>query len=311
MNKFINTRKIQNPSNSLYHFYGNSINNATDKVYYLDKNGDRRVKVYDIQGSKYLKNDYPDCNCVNSHFVKLPPSGDDGTRLSADQTATVQQLQDAYCRNSPNGSYVRSISDSNVQLCVNIASNIKALATDDAEINLNQSCKPSTKVTNRTSKKVDMDNEDNKKEKLDDKKTDNAKKEEKKEKIAKALDKVNEKEASDEKKKQVENVPAQQVADTPTQQTTDTPTQQTTDTPTQQTTDTPTQQTTDTPTQQATDTPTQQATDTPTQQATDTPTQSNKTTESKTDSSGGMVVVGGISAALIFIIIIAFIMLRK
>ena len=295
----INTRKIQNPSNSLYHFYGNSINNATDKVYYLDKNGDRKYKDYNIAGSKYLKNDYPDCNCTNSHFVKLAPQGDDGTRLSADQTATVQQLQDAYCRNSPNGSYVRSISDTNVQLCVNIASNIKALATDDAEINLNQSCKASTKVKKRTTvKKVDMDEEDSKKIKHEEKVKKKEIKKEKKEKIAKAVDKVNQLD-SVKPKKSIENVPVK--TDTPT----DSPTK--TDTPT----DSPTK--TDTPTDSPTKTDT--PTDSPTK--TDTPTDSPKSTSTESETlielptiKNNNLIFGGIGI-FIFILIILIILMRK
>ena len=165
--RVFNDRKREKPNNMYYQMYGNNIRKIPRK---LEKLG---VPEPIIVPEGY-NNDYPECNCINSQFLRTNATTSDSTggltakSLNSMQAAIAQQKADMYCAKGNPGaynSYVANIRKENISFCLNVANNVKALATDDAKIKIEQSCNASiNNATDSKNKNASMNAEDEERE---------------------------------------------------------------------------------------------------------------------------------------------------
>ena len=155
--KVIEDRKLSKPDNELYQFYGDAIN-GNQEVRFIDQGNIDNFRTVKTDSN----NAYPECSCTNSVYIRTPVIGDNGTKLDKMQTHAMQQYSDSYCFNADGNAFVSQIEKKPISLCVNIQSNINALADGGSKINMNQSCSAKTEVTKETNvDKMDgMDDED-------------------------------------------------------------------------------------------------------------------------------------------------------
>ena len=189
----IQTRRLSKPNNELYHFYGDAIN-GDQKVEYIDKGNSDNFRTLPANSN----NAYPECSCTNSVYIRTPVTGDNGTKLSKMQTYAMQQNSDNRCRDADGNAFVSQIEKQPISMCVNIASNIKALADGGSKINMNQSCKAKTEVKKETNvdKMKGMNDEDDTRESTKDEENKKSQDEENSEKVKKAKERLREQESN-------------------------------------------------------------------------------------------------------------------
>lgn len=152
----LNMRKVQQPANKIYHFYGDSTEGSR-KIKFLNKDGEEEK----FDSKENYNNEFPECNCVNSMYVMDPTVVDksDG-KIGESELGALQQVNDKSCANAIGNSYVGVLNSQNINLCVNIAQDIRALATEGSKINIQQSC-GNEPETDNSAKANDMKKEDN------------------------------------------------------------------------------------------------------------------------------------------------------
>lgn len=189
--RIIETRRLSKPNDELYHFYGDAINGNQD-VSYLDKGNSDNFRKLPANSN----NAYPECSCTNSVYIKTPVTGDNGTKLSKMQTYAMQQNSDNRCRDADGNAFVSQIEKRPISMCVNIASNIKALADGGSKINMNQSCEAKTEVKKETNvdKMKGMNDEDDTRESTKDEENKKSQDEQNSEKVKKAKERLREQE---------------------------------------------------------------------------------------------------------------------
>lgn len=130
--RVIDTRKIKYPDSKLTQYYGDV---SRDHDNQIDKDGD----YFKIKG-KYFSA-YPDCNCANSVAQREPQP-----QIEMDEhRQSLVQLQDKYCGNrNAIKKYVDVINQRSIDLCINIAEDIKATALSGSTIEINQTCAADT-----------------------------------------------------------------------------------------------------------------------------------------------------------------------
>lgn len=161
-NKAINMRKLSKPNNMLYHFYGDVHNNITN---YKDPNNNLK----DIVST--ANNAYPDCNCINSVVLRTPQKPE----ITENMKFAMSQTRDKFCDEAATEiagpKWVEKIDKTPISFCINIADNIKAIASEGSKIKIQQSCKSDIKPVPSITD-MDKDDNNNKIELLKEKKTD-------------------------------------------------------------------------------------------------------------------------------------------
>ena len=66
--------------------------------------------------------------------IRTPVTGSDGTKINKMQTYAVQQNGDHRCRDADGNAFVEQIELQNIEMCVNIANNIRALADGGSKL---------------------------------------------------------------------------------------------------------------------------------------------------------------------------------
>ena len=155
--RVLRDRETNFKNNKLKQFYGD--------IHYANPNNTKFKDVYgDLRKPEArFNNAYGDCNCINSIVERTPqPKEIEENRTNR---LAFQQTKDNYCNNDAQKKFVEGIDDSKIDLCVNIAQDIKALATEGSTIEIQQTCKADSKEASTVdNKKVSqMDDEDNSK----------------------------------------------------------------------------------------------------------------------------------------------------
>lgn len=147
-NRVINMRKLSKPNNMLYQFYGDVHNNVNK--YKKPDNTDTSIETN-------ANNAYPDCNCTNSIVLRTPQKKE----IDENMKFAMSQTRDKYCAEGTESGnkWVQKIDPRPVSFCINIADNIKAIASEGSKIKIQQSCKSDIKPVPSV---TDMDKEDNK-----------------------------------------------------------------------------------------------------------------------------------------------------
>ena len=153
--------------------YGNSTRNTP----YVKKHIGADGKEASLELAPGYLNDYPECNCINSQFIRTDASiADDSTvgkmsakRLTSYQASVAQQKQDLNCSDAPFNSYVDSVVKENISFCLNVCNKCKALAIDNSKVSIKQECKAtindaSNSQVDQPTKAAAMDDEDEKEE---------------------------------------------------------------------------------------------------------------------------------------------------
>ena len=189
--KVIEDRKLSKPNDELYQFYGDAIN-GEQQVGYIDKGNIHNYRTI----SRDSCNAYPECSCTNSMYIRTPVTGSDGTKLTKMQTYAVQQNGDHRCRDADGNAFVEQIELQNIEMCVNIANNIRALADGGSKINMNQTCQTEASVKKETNvnKMKGMDDEDEANDENEEEAATEAEKNANADKVAKAKDRLREQE---------------------------------------------------------------------------------------------------------------------
>ena len=159
-NRVINMRKLSKPNNMLYQFYGNVHNNVNE--YKKPDNTNTSIETN-------ANNAYPDCNCTNSIVLRTPQKKE----IDENMKFAMSQTRDKYCAEGTESGnkWVQKIDTRPVSFCINIADNIKAIASEGSKIKIQQSCKSDI---NPPPSVIDMDKDDdsNKKALIRENKTD-------------------------------------------------------------------------------------------------------------------------------------------
>lgn len=159
-NRVINMRKLSKPNNMLYQFYGNVHNNVNE--YKKPDNTNTSIETN-------ANNAYPDCNCTNSIVLRTPQKKE----IDENMKFAMSQTRDKYCAEGTESGnkWVQKIDTRPVSFCINIADNIKAIASEGSKIKIQQSCKSDIKPVPSVTD-MDKDDNNNKIELIKEKKTD-------------------------------------------------------------------------------------------------------------------------------------------
>ena len=170
--RVFNKRKREKPNNMYFQMYGNSTKKIPRQLKKIGDDG----KEFPVNVPEGYNNDYPECNCINSQFLRTNATTADSVggmtakSLNSKQAAIAQQKSDQYCAKDNPGAYnayVANIRKENISFCLNVANNIKALAMDDSKIKIEQNCnaninKAANRKAEQSNKAGAMDAEDNK-----------------------------------------------------------------------------------------------------------------------------------------------------